>query len=152
MHRSADGIKDASDCLAGPNLTREAAMFYRWLAIAVVGLHFGYLAYLVAGGYLAWRWPRSLVLHVVAVVWAVLVVAAKVPCPLTWLQNTLREHGGQRRLEMSFIDRYVRGVFFPADHEIATRALVGLIVAVAWFGPLVRRAQAANRVARRARK
>ena len=127
-------------------------MFYRWLAIAVVGLHFGYLAYLVAGGYLAWRWPRSLVLHVVAVGWAVLVVAAKVACPLTWLQNTLREHGGQRRLDMSFIDTYVRGVFFPADHEIAARALVGLIVAVSWLGLLVRRAHAANRVARRAQK
>jgi Protein of Unknown function (DUF2784) len=126
-------------------------MFYRWLAIAVVGLHFGYLAYLVGGGYLAWRWPRSLVLHVVAVVWAVLVVAAKVPCPLTWLQNTLREHGGQPKLETSFIDTYVRGVFFPADHEIATRALVALIVAVSWIGPSVRRAHASKRASDQAR-
>jgi hypothetical protein len=88
-------------------------MFYRWLAIAVIGLPFGYLAYLVAGGYLAWRWPLSFVLHLIAVAWGVLIIAAAAPRSLTWLQNTLREHGGQRKLDMSFIDAYVRGVFFP---------------------------------------
>jgi hypothetical protein len=122
-------------------------MFYRWLAIAVVGLHFAYLAYLVAGGYLAWRWPISFLPHLIAVGWGVLVIAVQAPCPLTWLQNTLREHGGERRLDMSFIDTYVRGVFFPADHEVAARALVALIVAVSWIGPPVRRAHAAKRVA-----
>jgi hypothetical protein len=126
-------------------------MFFRWLAIAVLGLHFGYLAYLVAGGYLAWRWPVSFVPHLIAVAWGVLIIATKVPCPLTWLQNTFREHGGQPKLETSFIDTYVRGVFFPADHEIATRALVGLIVAVSWIGPPVRRAHAAKRAADQAR-
>jgi hypothetical protein len=112
-------------------------MFYRWLAIAVIGLHFGYLAYLVVGGFLAWRWPLSFVPHVIAVAWGVLIIAGTASCPLTWLQNTLRERGGQRRLDMSFIDTYVRGVLFPADHEIAARALVALIVAVAWLGLLL---------------
>jgi hypothetical protein len=127
-------------------------MFYRWLAIAVIGLHFGYLAYLVVGGYLAWRWPRSSVLHLIAVAWGVLIITAAAPCPLTWLQNTLREHGGQRKLDMSFVDTYVRGVFFPADHEIAARALVALNFAVSWLGPLVRRAQTSERAARQRRQ
>jgi hypothetical protein len=127
-------------------------MSYRWLAIAVIGLHFGYLAYLVAGGYLAWRWPLSLVLHLIAVAWGVLVIVTKAPCPLTWLQNTLRELGGERTLDMSFIDTYVRGVFFPADHEVAARALVALIVAVSWIGLPVRRAHASKRAAHQARQ
>ena len=109
-------------------------MVYQWLAMAVVLLHFGYLAYLVAGGYLAWRWPRTLALHLVAVVWAVLIVVTEVTCPLTWLQNGLRTRAGQPELELSFIDTYVGGVFFPADHEVAARLLVALLVAVSWFG------------------
>jgi Protein of Unknown function (DUF2784). len=127
-------------------------MLYRWLAIAVIGLHFGYLAYLVTGGYLAWRWPLSFLTHLIAVAWGVLIIATKVPCPLTWLQNTLREQGGQPRLDLSFIDTYVRGVFFPADHEIAARALVALIVAVSWLGLPVRGAHASERAERQARQ
>jgi hypothetical protein len=34
----------------------------------------------------------------------VLVVIAHAPCPLTWLQNELRRHGGQPRLRVSFLD------------------------------------------------
>jgi hypothetical protein len=127
-------------------------MFYQWLAIAVIALHFGYLAYLVVGGFLAWRWPLSFASHLIAVAWGVLIIAAHAPCPLTWLQNTLREQGGQRSLDMSFVDTYVRGVFFPADHEIAARALVALLVAISWLGLPVRRAHASQRAAHQARR
>jgi hypothetical protein len=127
-------------------------MFYQWLAIAVIALHFGYLAYLVVGGFLAWRWPLSFASHLIAVAWGVLIIAAKAPCPLTWLQNTLREQGGRRRLDMSFIDTYVRGVFFPPDHEIAARALVALIVAISWLGLPARWAHASARGTRQARR
>jgi len=108
-------------------------MGYRWLAVAVIGLHLGYLAYLVAGGYLAWRWPRTFALHLIAVAWGLLIIATKAPCPVTWLQNTLRARGGQRALDMSFVDTYVRGVFYPAGHETATRALVAVVIAVSWL-------------------
>jgi hypothetical protein len=43
----------------------------------------------------------------------VLIITAKVPCPLTWLQNTLREQGGQRKLDMSFIDTLCVVCSFP---------------------------------------
>ncbi len=127
-------------------------MLYRWLAIAVIGLHFGYLAYLVAGGYLAWRWPRTFVLHLISVTWGVLIISAKAPCPLTLLQNTLRERGGQRKLDMSFIDTYVRGTFYPADHQIAARALVALMVAVSWLGLAIQWAHGSERAVRQGRR
>ena len=111
-------------------------MIYRWLAVAVVVLHLGYLAYLVVGGFVAWRWPRTFWLHAAAAVWAVLIIVTKAPCPLTWLQNGLRTRAGQPELESSFIDAYVRGVLFPGDHEIAARLAVGLVVTVSWVGLL----------------
>ena len=120
-------------------------MAYRWLALAVIGLHFGYLAYLVAGGFLAWRWPRTLALHLIAVTWGVLIIGTKVPCPLIWLQNALRTRGGQRELGTSFVDAYVRGVFYPADHEVTARALVAVVIAVSWLGLIPRGTLAGGR-------
>jgi len=59
-------------------------MGYRLLADGVAGIHYGYLAYLVSGGFIAWRWPRTIVTHVLAAAWGVVVVAA------SWLGLVLR--------------------------------------------------------------
>jgi uncharacterized protein DUF2784 len=123
-------------------------MAYRWLALAVVGLHFAYLAYLLFGGFLAWRWPRSWFVHLLAASWATLVITTAVPCPLTAVQNWLRERGGQPPVTGGFIARYVRGVFYPADHETAAQVAVGLLVAVSWTGLAVRLARLRARVHR----
>ena len=104
------------------------------LATGVVGLHYAYLAYLIAGGFLAWRWPKSIPAHVLAAAWAVLIVVTKVPCPLTALQNTLRERAGQQPLGGSFIDTYVRGTLFPADRVGLVQALVSVVVLASWVG------------------
>jgi len=109
-----------------------------WLADAVVLLHYGYLGYLVSGGFIAWRWPRSIVGHVAAAVWAVLIVVTKVPCPLTSLQNYLRERAGQQPLSGSFVEIYVRGTLFPADRIGVAQALVAVIVVMSWIGYGVR--------------
>jgi hypothetical protein len=122
-------------------------MVYRWLALAVLVLHFGYLAYLVAGGYLAWRWPRTFAPHLAATAWGALIIVTEVTCPMTWLQNTLRTRGGQPELDLSFIDTYVRGVAFPTDHEVAARIVVAVVIAVSWLGLAVRSAHPSPRVA-----
>jgi len=109
-------------------------MGYRLLADAVAGLHYAYLAYLLVGGFVAWRWPRTIALHIFAAVWAVLVIATPVPCPLTAAQNALRERGGQPPLRDSFINTYIRGTFYPAAHETETRVLVAGVVVASWIG------------------
>ena len=109
-------------------------MGYRLLADAVAGLHYAYLAYLLVGGFVAWRWPRTIALHVFAAVWAVLVIATPVPCPLTAAQNALRERGGQPPLRDSFINTYIRGTFYPAAHDTETRVVVAGVVAASWIG------------------
>ncbi len=113
---------------------RRPHIVYQWLALTVIALHFVYLAYLVCGGYLAWRWPRTITVHALAVIWGTLIIVTEVTCPLTWLQNTLRTRGGQQELDLSFIDTYVRGVFFPADHEVAARVVVALVIGTSWLG------------------
>ncbi len=125
-------------------------MLYRWLAVAVVGLHFAYLAYLAAGGFLAWRWPRTFAVHVTAAFWGVVIVATNAPGPLTVLQNMLRTTGGQQELETTFVNTYLRGVLFPADQEMMTRAVLALVIAASWFGLLRHRAHTSRRVAHQA--
>ncbi len=71
-------------------------MLYRWLAVAVVVLHFAYLAYLAAGGFLAWRWPRTFAVHGTVAIWGVVIVATNARCPLTVLQNMLRAQVGNQ--------------------------------------------------------
>jgi hypothetical protein len=115
---------------------------WRWLADGVVGLHYGYLAYLLGGGFLAWRFHRTIALHVLAAVWAALIVVTKVPCPLTALQNTLREQGGQRPLSDSFINLYVRGELFPNDMIGVAQLVVGVVVLTSWVGFALRLRQA----------
>jgi len=107
---------------------------WRGLADAVVGVHYAYIAYMLAGGFIAWRWRKTIWAHGVAVVWAVLIVTTKVPCPLTALQNRFRENAGQRPLSASFIDTYMRGTFYPDSEQTLARALAAAVIIASWIG------------------
>jgi len=111
---------------------------FRVLVLLVVGVHFAYLGYLVSGGFLAWRWPRSFVLHALAVAWAVVAVTLHVPCPLTWTQNQLQVLAGERPLADTFINTYVRGVFYPHHQRAATQLVLAVVILVSWIGLAVR--------------
>lgn len=106
----------------------------RGLADAVVAVHYAYMAYLVAGGFIAWRWRRTIWAHAAAVAWAIAIVVTKVPCPLTALQNHFRESAGQRPLSDSFINLYIRGTFYPADQQTVARVAIGVLVLCSWIG------------------
>jgi Protein of Unknown function (DUF2784) len=105
---------------------------WRWLADGVVAVHFGFLAYVLAGGFLAWRWNKTVILHGLAAGWVALVVLAHLPCPLTALQNNLRERAGQPPLSDSFINVYVRGTLFPANQQLLAQVVLGLVVVTSW--------------------
>ena len=92
---------------------------WRALGDVMVAAHYLFLAYLLGGGFLAWRWRRTIALHVLAAVWATLIIATRVPCPLTALQNAFRERAGQAPVTGGFIEHYVRGVMYPAAYEVA---------------------------------
>jgi hypothetical protein len=96
-------------------------------------VHLGFVAYVVLGGLLALRWPRTAALHALAVGWGVLVVAASLRCPLTSLQDALRQRGGQPALPGGFIDRYVEGVLYPARLTSLVQALSAALVLACWL-------------------
>jgi hypothetical protein len=114
------------------------------LSDIVIALHYGFLLYLIVGGFIAWRWPWTIVAHLLAAVWAVFIVATSVECPLTALQNVIREHAGQARLRGGFIDLYVQGVLYPSGWDMVSQIVVGLVVLGSWIG-FVRRARTSRR-------
>ncbi|MGO1834667.1 MAG: DUF2784 domain-containing protein [Actinomycetaceae bacterium] len=113
-------------------------MGYRLVADVAMGLHFAFLAYLVVGGFLAWRWRRTIWLHLAVAVWGVGSVVIGYDCPLTHAENWGRAHaGGQTLPSTGFIDHYLTGVVYPQDNLVLVQVAVAVIVVISWIGYLV---------------
>lgn len=111
-------------------------MFRHVMADAVVLLHFGFVIYVAVGGFFAWRWPRTLYVHLVAVAWAIGIVVVGFSCPLTFVEQALR---GESVSTPGFVDRYIEGILYPEDLTPLLRAAVGFIAVASYAGLLWRR-------------
>jgi len=119
-------------------------MGYRLLIMLVLALHFGFMAYLVIGGFLTWRWPWTVWAHLAAATWAVVVVTAGLTCPLTLAEHWARRRAGETDVGEGFIDRYLEGVLYPERYADLVQLLVAVLVVVSWVG-LFRRLRAVPR-------
>jgi hypothetical protein len=115
---------------------------YRALVNIILVAHFGFLVYLVLGGFLAWRWPWALWPHAAAAVWGLLIITFPVACPLTWAEDWARRRAGEPGLTRGFMDRYVNGVLYPIRYEVAVRLLVAAVVLLSWIGWYLHRRRA----------
>ncbi|WP_375485562.1 DUF2784 domain-containing protein [uncultured Mycobacterium sp.] len=107
---------------------------YSGVVVTTVGAHFAYLLYLPSGGFLALRWPRSILLHIPAVIWGAGVVALDFPCPLTGLEQWARTRAGMNPLPASgFVDRYIAGVCYPANRTGIAQLLAFVAVGLSWI-------------------
>ncbi len=119
-------------------------MGFRVLADLAVVLHFGFLVFLVVGGWVALRWRWVLWLHVATVAWSAGIVTIGQPCPLTSLERWATMRAGGEVHAAGFIDRYVEGVVYPASLTGLVRLGVALVVVASWV--LLWRRAAAGRV------
>ena len=117
-----------------PSRRTVVLVVYRLIAGIAVALHFAFLALGVLGGFAAWRWPRLIWVQVAAAAWLVLVVAASLPCPLTWVEDRARERAGLPARTGGFLDNHVAGVFYPHGHERAAQIVAALVVLSSWAG------------------
>jgi len=69
-------------------------MLYRILADCVVLVHAAFVAFVVLGGFLAWRWRWVVVAHVPCALWGIAIEYRGWICPLTPLENALRARAG----------------------------------------------------------
>lgn len=100
------------------------------LADATMVAHFLALLYIGLGGFLAWWWPRSIVVHVFFAAWGALVNVAPLACPLTELENHFRGWQGLPDLEGGFNEHYIYGELFPESFlpVVGVGAVVLLVV------------------------
>lgn len=126
-------------------------MPYLWLADFVLVLHVGFVAFVLFGGLLVVRWPWLAWLHVPAALWGVLVEYAGLICPLTPLESTLRQQGGQAGYARGFIEHYLTAALYPADLTREVQILLGtlaLAINVAVYWRVVRRRRGRHRLTR----
>ncbi len=104
---------------------------YRLLADAVAVVHLLFVAFVVAGGLLALRWPKAAWGHVPAALWGALVELTGWVCPLTPLEDRLRALGGEAAARGDFVTRYLLPVLYPEQLTPALqRGLAALVVGV----------------------
>ena len=110
------------------------------LVWAVAAAHFLFLAYLPTGGVLALRWPRTVVVHVAAVMWALGSVLLHFWCPLTGVEPWARAHAGMAPLSPAgFIDHYLTGVVYPLEASGYVQLATLIVVMASWLVYAVRR-------------
>ncbi|WP_072690047.1 DUF2784 domain-containing protein [Rhodococcus marinonascens] len=112
-----------------------SAAFYGALADATAVSHLAFVLYVALGGFLAWHWPRTIALHLTAVVWGFTGLLVGIDCPLTHLESWARVHAGQSPLPSSgFIAHYLTGVVYPESAAGTVQTLVALGVLASWVG------------------
>jgi len=117
-------------------------MVYRVLADCVVLVHAAFVAFVVLGGFLAWRWRAVVLLHVPCALWGIAIEYGGWVCPLTPLENLLRERAGLEGYRGGFIEHYVIPALYPAGLARPTQAVLGtlvLAVNLVAYGVLIRR-------------
>ncbi len=86
---------------------------WRWLAGGVVVVHCGFVLFVALGGLAVWRWPRAAWAHLPAVAWGVWIEVSGGICPLTPLENHLRQMGGEATYTGDFIGQHLLPVLYP---------------------------------------
>ena len=101
---------------------------YRILADLVVGLHFVFVVFVVAGGLLVLRWPKAVYLHIPAALWGAAIEFAGWVCPLTPLEKSLRRMAGEAGYPTGFIEHYILPVLYPSALTRNIQILLGVLV------------------------
>jgi len=117
-------------------------LIYRALADLVLVVHLAFVLFVVLGGLLVLRWPWVALLHIPAAVWGVFIEYSGGICPLTPLENSFRQSGGQGGYSGGFMDHYIQPVLYPVGLTRETQIVLGslaLLVNLAAYGLVIAR-------------
>jgi hypothetical protein len=88
-------------------------MAWRILADLLVVLHLAFAAFVVFGGFLAWKWRWAIFAHLPALAWGFWVETSGQICPLTPLENHFRHLAGQAGYQGGFLEHYLVPILYP---------------------------------------
>lgn len=105
-------------------------MSYRLLANTVVVFHFAVVVFVISGGLLALRWRRVAWVHLPVAAWVVFAECFHRICPLTYLENWLRERGGADAYRTDFVSHYILPVLYPEGLTDRMQLILGALILV----------------------
>lgn len=117
-------------------------MLFSVAADLVASLHFAFVVFVLLGGLLVVRWPRWAWLHLPAVAWGVSIEFMGWLCPLTPLENRLRNEAGLAGYEGGFVEHYLLPVLYPESLTRSVQIVLGLLallINVGLYGWMLRK-------------
>ena len=106
------------------------AVLFSMLADLVVTLHFAFVLFVVFGGLLMLKWKRVMAIHLPAAIWGALIEFSGWICPLTPLENWLREKGGGHGHSSGFIEHTVMPLLYPTELTRELQISLGILVII----------------------
>ena len=105
-------------------------MSYRLLADAVVVFHFAVVIFVVCGGLLVVRWRRVAWAHLPVAAWVIFAEWFHRMCPLTFLENWLRQRAGADAYRGDFVSHYIIPVLYPEGLTDRMQIVLGTFIFV----------------------
>lgn len=103
-------------------------MIYLLLANLVLMFHLTFVVFVLFGGLLVWRWRWLVWLHVPAATWGATVEFSGWVCPLTQVENWLREQAGETGYQSGFVADYLLPILYPDDLTRDFQLMLGMVV------------------------
>ena len=117
---------------------------YPLLTDLILLVHMAFVVFVLFGGLLVLRWRWIAWAHLPAAAWGAIIEFTGWICPLTPLENWLREQAGQASYRSDFITHYLLPVLYPDDLTHEVQLLLGTVVLainISVYGWLWRRSQ-----------
>ena len=117
---------------------------YNVLADAIVVVHFLFIVFVIFGGLLVIHWPRMAFAHLPATLWGAAVEFFGWICPLTPLENNLRQLAGGSFYSGDFIARYLLPVIYPENLTATMQQIFGafvIIINIIFYAITIRKRQ-----------
>jgi hypothetical protein len=113
-------------------------MLFARAADLVVVMHAAFIAFVLLGGYAAWRWPRLVWVHVPSVAVIGLLFAFGADCPLTDLEKYLRRRAGEAVYRDGFVAHYLLPGVPDSVRSAVLPAVVVTLTVIAYAGRMRR--------------
>jgi hypothetical protein len=105
-------------------------MSYRVMADLIVVFHLAVVVFVIAGGLLL-LWRRWVAwVHLPVVAWVIFAECFQRMCPLTFLENSLRDRGGGEAYQGDFVSHYIVPVLYPDGLTWRIQVALGIAIFV----------------------
>ena len=100
------------------------------LADIVLLLHLGFILFVILGGFFVCRWTWLPWVHLPAAAWGIAIEWGDWICPLTYVENWLRQFNRESGYPDGFIEHYLIPIIYPVGltPEIQTYLGLGVLI------------------------